>query len=83
MKRYALIQPDEKGQPFRLLSDSDLEEILKSPEDWGIDQFVGIDSDHLAGVQGDPMYWPDGEAMLIEFEVVIPEPITSAWRLPS
>lgn len=30
-----------------------------------------------------PEYWPEGTGMLLKVEQVVPEPVTSAWKLPT
>jgi hypothetical protein len=74
---WALLRPDEDGNPVKWLSgERELRELLADPEAWGIDEFVSIDDMQ----QKDPAHWQDGQAMLMRVEVVVP--VRGGWRLP-
>jgi len=47
----------------------DVDEILKNPEDFGIDIFLDKWPE-----EKDPNYWPEGSALLIKFEVLVINP---------
>lgn len=75
--RWALLRPDEDGNPVKWLSsESELRELLADPEAWGIREFVHIDDKPTR----DPAYWNTGDAMLMRVEVVVP--VLGGYRLP-
>lgn len=78
MSQYALIDASDDGTRFRILTDAELGELLNNPTDWGVERFVTP----ATRENEDPNYWPDGDAMLVKFDVVEPRPVTSAWSLP-
>ena len=78
MKRWLILVPDEDGNPTRWLSHQDLERMLAVVADHGIREFLSE-----VPAQADPNYWPDGSALLLQVEIVVPEPVTTAYRLPS
>lgn len=75
--KWALLRPDEDGNPVKWLDgERELRDLLADPEAWGITEFVHIDDVPLK----DPAYWKTGQAMLMRVEVVVPE--RGGWRLP-
>lgn len=72
--RYILLRPNEDGNPVWWLDQHDLEELLGDAEGY---TFLALDHP-----EPDTNYWPEGSAMLLKIEVVVPVPVTSKWRLP-
>lgn len=69
---YMLLQGDEDGNPARILRQEQLEWLLSDPEEeYGVTEFK--DAAWL-GANQDPNYWPDGVAVLLRCEAVIPKP---------
>lgn len=66
--RYALIRPNEDGNPLRFLTFAELGSLLADPSQWGVAEFGDLDA-----LGADPNYWPDKVAVLIRFEEVKPE----------
>lgn len=80
MKQYLLIRPDEDGNPLRWLTEDDVRDLLGDPlGTYSVKQFITP----ALRPEPDPNYWADGDAMLVEYTVVVPEPVTTAWKLPS
>jgi len=80
MKNYILIQASEDGEPVSLLSEKDMEEMLKNPEDYGVDRF--LDTWPIDSVGGtSPAYWPSGDALLMECRVIVPVIKTTEYSL--
>jgi hypothetical protein len=80
MTLWLLLKPDEDGRPVSLLSEADLAELLNDPtETYGVRKFETID---FLQDNPDPNYWPDGIAVLLRAEVVLPQPVVSQWEIP-
>lgn len=78
MSQWILITSSEDGSPVTYLSDSDVAELLADPvAEHGVREFLPAVPE-----ERDPAYWPEGTAMLLRAEVVVPSPVTSAWELP-
>lgn len=75
---WILLQPDEDGNPVRVLDDDELQELLDNPEEHGIQRF--LDGEFL-DINTDANYWHEGDAILLKAEVVIPQP-SGKMRLP-
>lgn len=71
-----LLLPSEDGNPMHFLGEQRLADLLQDPQGWGVDGFT-----ELSLLPSDPNYWPTGVAVLIRFEVVVPE-AAGAYRLP-
>ena len=76
---WLLIQ--SKDSPVSVLSEVELSDLLHDPEgSFSVTTFV---SEEYLRTNPDPQYWPEDFAALIKAEVVLPVPVTVAWRLPS
>jgi len=71
MKFYALLQGDEDGNPFKPLIA--VEELLDNPEEFA-SVLHFMDEEEYSLAPSNPAYWPDGEAVLLKCEVVVPRP---------
>jgi hypothetical protein len=80
VKRWMLIKSSEDGDPITWLTDGLLDDLLAMPRDWGVERFMSFEEADRLG--HDTNYWPDGAALLVRFEAVVPEVAASAWRLP-
>jgi len=76
--RWILIQASEDGSPVTYLSDSDVAELLADPSaEHGIRAFHAEVPE-----EQDAAYWPEGTALLLRAEIVVPRRATTAWELP-
>lgn len=73
---YALIKPDEDGNPISYLEDSELGDINQLMEDYGVKSWVENFTD--------PNYWNEGDAMLVKITCVNPKPksMVESWEVP-
>lgn len=78
--RWALLKPDEDGNPLKWLTDAEVRELLADPSQWGIDEFKYIDDLNEQFGTTDPAYWHGNVGVLLRIEVVVPE--RGGWRLP-
>lgn len=76
-KRWALIKASEDGNPITWLDSDDLDDVLTNPSDWGVVNFA-----HPDLLADDPNYWPAKTAVLLRYEVVVPEP-AGVYKLPA
>ncbi len=74
--RWAIIRPDEDGRHFRPKTEASLKHLLQHPDQYGIARFAALDE-----LDSDPALWPEGVAVVLRFEVVMPEPM-SGFVLP-
>lgn len=71
MTRWLLVKGDEDGNPITWLDEDDLERLLGNPEEeHGVTRFLAEVPELL-----DPNYWPDGYAVLLKAEIVVPKPV--------
>jgi hypothetical protein len=71
MTRWLLVKGDEDGNPITWLDEGDLERLLGNPEEErGVTRFLAEVPE-----REDPNYWPEGVAMLLKAEVVVPKPV--------
>ena len=73
---YAIIAPDEDGNPIIYVHDDELKDINLLMEDYGIKEWVKRTDD--------PMYWEEGQGMLVKIVCVNPTPkkVISEWEIP-
>lgn len=75
---YALLHSDEDGNPVHLLTYEELQVLLASPTEHGVKSFMSGDWLHD---NPDANYWPNDVGVLLQFTVVVPKPVTTAWEL--
>ncbi len=76
MAPWLLIRPDEDGNPCRWLDDNSVRELLANPRDHGVDRFLAEPPER------DVNYWPDGSALLLKVQAVVPQLAVTAYVLP-
>lgn len=77
MVKYLLIQSSEDGEPITLLTEEELQDLLKDPTDnYGVHRFL---EDYPPKSHN---YWDSGDALLLEIKkIVVPKPVTVEYRL--
>lgn len=84
---YLLIKPSEDGNPIIELTSATLQELLDHPENYGVKRWVdraqlGASKwGKVSAADWDTNYWPEGAAILLKAEVVVPVP-APGYRLP-
>jgi hypothetical protein len=79
MKRWLLITNSPDGV-YRWLDDGEVAELVADPIRYAkVRKFV---DGEFAGPEPAPWHWDGGDALLLHVEVVVPEPVTTAWALP-
>ncbi|KKL59935.1 hypothetical protein LCGC14_2210340 [marine sediment metagenome] len=75
---YILLQPDEDGNVINLLDETALRILLNNPRDeFGVHKFL---SEKTFKQNSDPMYWNEGDAVLLKVEkVIIPKPVATKY----
>ena len=71
---YALIKPDEDGNPVRFLTS--VEDLLKIPGDYGIEKFLSKLPENT-----DPNYWRDGDVLLLKVEILKPRLVATGFAM--
>ena len=71
---YALIKADEDGNPLYIVDD--INEVLDSPEDYGIERFLDEWPE-----EKDPQYWTEGNALLVKIEILKPKVAVTKYVL--
>ena len=73
---WMVLRPNEDGNPIKLLNPVELMNLLNRPAEHRVKQFYD-----LSELDADHNYWPEGAAVLLKVEVVMPEP-SAGYRLP-
>ncbi len=74
IKNYAYIKASEDGRPFNVMTAKELKEFLDNPRNYcGITRFRDVQQFNT-----DPQEWPEGDGVLISFEVITPRK-TDGW----
>jgi len=58
---FLLIMGNEDGNPISKLSEEELRDLLRNPDEWGINSFIT----ELPPEGWETDYWPDGVAMVL------------------
>ena len=76
MTKYLLLIPSEDGEPVKWLEDDEAKDIKQLMEDYSIREFIDW-------VDKDPMYFEEGQAMLIKAEVlkVRPKQVVESYEI--
>jgi hypothetical protein len=68
--QWILIKGSEEGNPIGWLDENDLESLLEDPTSNGVTRFLAEVPE-----REDPNYWPEGHAVLLKAEIVVPRPV--------
>ena len=75
---WILVKASEDGKPISFIHD--IRNLMNYPEDYGVASFKG---EQWFRSNPDPNYWVErGVAVLLNVDVVEPEPVTAKWTLP-
>lgn len=77
---YLLVKPDDDGTKILALNDVQLAEFLTDPR--GYASVKNFATAAVINGDWDASYWPEGQAVLLKAEIIVPVPVTTAWRLP-
>lgn len=75
MNNFFLIMNSEDGGWIKRLGRADLDNVLATAHEYGIDHFMDRYPENNISE------WPEGAALLITGDVIIPRAVTTAWAL--
>lgn len=78
---YLLIKGGDDGTEVTALTPQAVQELMADPRgNYGVKTFLPEPPER--GSRWDANYWPEGAAILVKAEIVVPVPVTTAYELP-
>lgn len=79
---YLLIKGGDDGTEVTALDAQAVQELMADPRgNYGVKTFMP-EPPERSYPRWDANYWPEGAAILVKAEVVMPVPVTTAYELP-